>query len=178
MKSKIQYTCLALIAVLIFASACSKNANQTSFTANINSKSYSYDSTLASLDYRSASFNYYYLNILAKDTKQNNVIAITAYSVGSDNFMGNYFNAPPSSDPLPSSYKVLSGTGVLLSFPTSKYYQSQTRPSTLSITKVTTNSVQGNFTIFVNPTLPNGAPDESQNLELNGQFNMPAQSFR
>jgi hypothetical protein len=175
MKLLFNYKLLLFAGVLCLFISCKKNTVEPAFTATINNQAYSFDSLFAWIDTSSASSNYYFINVGAKDTKGGNFVYLTGEAYGDKNYTGTYYFVSSPPYPLPATFKWINGVSVVLNTGQDKgiFHLGGTNISNLSIDKITGSTLQGNFFIVLNPVLSNGTVDFSQSLQMTGQFNVP-----
>ncbi len=175
MKQSLIYRLLLTAIGLCTIISCRKTSVEPVFTAKINNQNYSFDSSFAWIDTSSASLNHYFVNVGAKDIKGNNLVYLAGDAYSNKNVSGIYNFTDPLPYPLPDNFKSLNGISVILNKGQNKgiFHLSGNDISTLSISKLTGSTIQGDFSIVLHPTFSNGATDSSQYLQMTGQFNIP-----
>jgi hypothetical protein len=164
-----------VLTVILVACGCKKTSLAPYFTVSINNTSYSYDSLSAWLDTRDSAIGLFFMNIAAKNIRENNVVIIGGLSVDSKHFTGTYVYDPPLPNPLPSLYKEINGVSIYFSNSQTaeRYVQSENQLSTLIISNVTNSMIEGSFKIILNPITQSGQPNYSENVQMTGHFVIP-----
>lgn len=162
--------------VCFVSSSCKKDSSAPLvFTATVDNDVYSFDSLFAWIDTGSASLHLYYVNIGAKNTKENNSVYLQGVVYPDKSFSGtyNYTDHPPY--PLPATYQLLEGFSGVLNTGANKgiFHLGGSNLSHFSVDKVEESKLQGSFSLRLYPTFSDGSTDSSHLVLMMGQFNLP-----